>query len=78
MAKIVKEVSVRVRGDSIRVLGFSSSDRGSKFVNRAVEIDPKGLSKEGVLIEIEKAVGTILGPQLNRVTFGIDEEGVGG
>lgn len=64
MAKVVKEVSVRLRQNRARVIGFSSSDRGSKFVNGVIEIDLSGKTNSELKLELAKAVDTLLEPQL--------------
>lgn len=64
MNKVVREISVRVKKDTVKVIGFSSSDRGSKFTNGVVEIEAAGLNKAERKLEVLKAVEKILINQL--------------
>lgn len=64
MGKVVREISVKKKRDDVRVVGYSSSDRGSKYVNGVINIDSKGKSPPEINAEVASAIAKLLGEQL--------------
>lgn len=67
MNKIVREVRVKNRRDEVSVVGYSSTDRGTRIVNGVYKFDTKGQSKKEVDEEIAGAIVKLLANQLGHV-----------
>lgn len=78
MKKVVKEVSVRRSRGAVKLVGYSQTDRGTKFVNGVVDISTVGKSQAEVVIEIGAGLGRLLKNQSEPVQVRLDLPGSGG
>lgn len=63
MERVVSTISVKKARESVRVVGYSKSDRGQRFVNGQVTIDTHNLSEAEVDIKVAAAIEGLLKKQ---------------
>lgn len=63
MEKVVRSVSVKTKRTSVQVIGYSASDRGSRYVNSVVSISSVGKDKAVLEQEIADAIHKMLAAQ---------------
>ncbi len=78
MDRVISAIAVKRGRDEVRVLGYSRSDRGQKFVNGVVHIDTKGLPKPVVDQKIAEAIEEMLKDQVADVPGSVNIAGIGG
>lgn len=59
MGRLISRVVVRKRKNIVEVIGYSQSDRGTKYVAKTASFDTTGLSKAQIKVELVKTVGEV-------------------
>lgn len=78
MKRIVSEVSYRRKREEVNIVGYSKSDRGSRFVNGVIGIETGEKSPAEINVEIGQAIAKLLKNQAAVGSFRMDEPGIGG
>lgn len=65
MKKVVRSISLRRKPNKVLIIGYSSSDRGTRIVASSKEISTEGKTKSEEKAEIAAAIATMLEPQLS-------------
>lgn len=77
MERVVSEISLRGKRHQVNVVGYSKSDRGTKFVNGLIEVSTMGKSKKEVDAEIAAAIDRLLVNQSSGAQGRMDLPGLG-
>ncbi|MCK5487931.1 MAG: hypothetical protein KAI86_17050 [Desulfobacterales bacterium] len=67
MKKVVRSITVRKLPAEYRLIGYSSSDRGTRIVAGVSEVQREGKTQKEVNEEVKEAITKFLEPQLNTV-----------
>ncbi len=65
MKKVVRSITVRKKALEYRIIGYASSDRGTRIVAAVDDVTLEGKTKKEVQAEVAAVIATILKPQLN-------------